>query len=335
MKYKHLFYLMTILLVTFSCEKIREENPMPAASGIRIQAFVPQSVSTSNKRVTLDASRTLSLSRTRALSFSWSVRDYPPGISLPRIKDANLSIAYIDSLMTPGLYRIGLLVTDSDGNWADTVYSMEVIRDTLLDYPPRAQAGADITIMAPMDEVDLNGMETYRLNPVGRNLNMQWSVISQPAGSPIVNIITPRSPITRAGTLRVGVYQFRLEVENELGLRAADTLTVTVLPDQLTGTTLVFENQVWEKFIEPDNGWGEWIYVAIRLKDARFEGREYTNLEVRVWNESKQDWDPADTYAFEVYKQDGIVVVYYPWNENESIYFKDLGKKTRLQVKFL
>jgi hypothetical protein len=329
--------LRTLLLLTFilcACKKPEQETTVSPDPKIRIDAFVPVAAWTSYNRVYLDASRTLSLNGGRALRFAWSILDFPSGISRPRIIDSNVSIAAIDSLITPGTYRIGLAVQDQKGNRSDTTFTLEVMRDNLLDHPTRANAGEDIVITAPVSYVDLNGMETYRLNPAGRNLDLYWQVTDKPVGSPQVFINSPQSPVTRASNLRQGRYLFALEVVNELGIRASDTVTVTVLPDSMTGKTLVFENLTWEKYMEPDNGWGEWIYVALRVKDSRFLGREPKDIELSVWNEASRVWEAPGTYEFFV-DADGTLVVYYPWDENESIYFKDLGKKTKVQVKFL
>jgi hypothetical protein len=55
-------------------------------------------------------------------------------------------------------------------------------------------------------------------------------------------------------------------------------------------------------------------------------------MEVSFWNESVQAWDKPD---FHYIDSDGTLVIYYPWNDDESIYFKEVGKKTKVQVKFL
>jgi len=89
--------------------------------------------------------------------------------------------------------------------------------------PPVANAGADQTITLPINSILLNG--TGSNDPDGTIATYAWSKISGPnAGT----IATANAVTTNVTGLTQGVYQYRLQVTDNSGATAADTVQVTV-----------------------------------------------------------------------------------------------------------
>ena len=55
----------------------------------------------------------------------------------------------------PGIYQFNLTVTDSRNGTNSTTATINVLKET--DYPPTANAGPDIVLFLPQNEVTLNG----------------------------------------------------------------------------------------------------------------------------------------------------------------------------------
>jgi len=310
-----------------ACQK--PETGIPAGPQvIIIEASVPSKIYTNTKQVYLDANKTISLNRLRTLFYSWDCTSFPAATGRPEIKNPLQAFAWVENLGI-GQYKFQLIVKDNLGNIADSIYSLDVLEDTLVGIVPIVKAGPDQVINAPRPDVNLNGYETIFFNAAARALNFKWRVIKQPAGSIQVEIYSDASPVSDAFGLEEGVYQFSLEVRNEVGAIGADTMQVTVLPDPLKGTTRIFEDRVWEKreiFLSP--------YVSIEIKEQDFfRYRNNRNMEVRVWDEQKREWSDSKKYGW--YADSFGLTIPYPWNEDEKIYLKEVGKKTRVQVKFL
>ncbi len=96
----------------------------------------------------------------------------------------------------------------------------ELIND---NKPPIAHAGRDTIILSPQDSVTLDGSASN--DPGGSLREYLWSKVS---GSSSFSIIHPQSVQTLVKNLTTGVYRFELQVTDNMGLSAKDTLTVTV-----------------------------------------------------------------------------------------------------------
>jgi hypothetical protein len=89
---------------------------------------------------------------------------------------------------------------------------------------PVANAGPDQIIYFPTDSIILNG--TNSIDPDGFITNWNWSKISGPANSSILN---SDLALTKVKNLDTGTYHFELIVTDNGGLQARDTLVVKVL----------------------------------------------------------------------------------------------------------
>ncbi len=92
-----------------------------------------------------------------------------------------------------------------------------------VNHPPVANAGADQTITLPTNSVLLNG--TASTDPDGTITTYAWSKISGPAAGAIASANAVTTTVTG---LTQGVYRFRLQVTDNSGAIAADTVQVTV-----------------------------------------------------------------------------------------------------------
>jgi hypothetical protein len=311
-----------LIMCNSACWKDTPEKPI-VFGNVRLEALVPSMVYSNKKEALLDGSRTETLNGKRSLKFLWVCTNFPAGTRSPRIENPTRALTKVDSL-NPGQYRFRFTVDDSLGHHAESSYAMEYILDTLLGKFPIASAGPDRQIKLPVNETDLDGYQTWFLNPNGRALNFIWTLISKPLGSidPIIN--TPLEAQTRIWNLIEGKYQFRLEVVNELGFKSADTMEVTVLPDPLKGTTRIYEDLVWKGIIDYD--WGHSVYMQIY--DQEFTDlRNHDNMEVWVWDEKKSAWFNPDFFPW--YSYGGSVLIYSSDADTTLI-----GKKTRVQMKF-
>jgi ribosomal protein L14 len=122
--------------------------------------------------------------------------------------------------LTQGVYRFRLQVTDNSGATADA--TVQVTVNAAPNQPPVVNAGADQTITLPINSVVLSGSAN---DPDGTITTYAWSKISGPnAGT----IATANAVSTNVTGLTQGVYRFRLQVTDNSGATAADTVQVTV-----------------------------------------------------------------------------------------------------------
>ena len=90
--------------------------------------------------------------------------------------------------------------------------------------PPVVNAGADLTIVLPVDSVNLSGTAT---DADGTLASYAWTKIAGPAS---FTISTGSSLNTLVKGLKKGVYKFELKVTDNKGASTKDTVQVTVNP---------------------------------------------------------------------------------------------------------
>ena len=89
--------------------------------------------------------------------------------------------------------------------------------------PPIAIAGADQSITLPTNSILLDG--SISNDPNGSIVAWQWTKLSGPSS---FNIINPGTQQTQVTNLVLGIYQFELNVTDNGGLSAKDTVQVIV-----------------------------------------------------------------------------------------------------------
>jgi hypothetical protein len=192
-------------------------NQLPVAvAGNDIVITLPTNNATLNGAASNDPDGTIS-------AYSWSQLSGPGSalISSPGSATTNVSS------LVQGVYRFRLVVTDNSGaTGADTV---SVTVNAAPPPPPApnrlpvAIAGADQSVRFPINFVALNGNASY--DPDGTITSYSWSQISGPGNA---SIAAPFSASTVVNGFVAGVYSFRLEVKDNSGAIAADTVMVRV-----------------------------------------------------------------------------------------------------------
>ncbi|ULQ54445.1 PKD domain-containing protein [Flavihumibacter fluvii] len=199
-------------------------NPAPAAPLKRApiaKAGGKKTVSSTSTQITAAASYDTDGQIT---TYTWTQVSGPnkANISNPKAATANLSN------LVPGTYNFKLEVIDNDGLKGSEILTL------LVTIPPVAKAGADITITLPTNTATLNGSTSS--DPDGTIQAYSWSQVTGPKISTISSASSAR---TNVNSLATGVYEFKLEVTDNNGLKDADTVKVTVKPEPVNKVPVI------------------------------------------------------------------------------------------------
>ena len=121
------------------------------------------------------------------------------------------------------MYGFELKVTNYEGLFSKDTMLVIVYDPSQPNQPPVADAGSDLTLFLPVNNVTLSGHAS--MDPDGYVLSYLWMKISGPDQSAIVYSSAASTGVTG---LTEGTYQFRLEVIDNLGAIDDDTVAVTV-----------------------------------------------------------------------------------------------------------
>ncbi len=165
--------------------------------------------------VTLDGS--LSEAKSGSIAeYSWYKLTGPLGET---IATPNQVLTFVSNL-TEGEYAFELKVTD--GNGLSSTASVAIIVKPA-PVPPVADAGENISITLPMNNILLDG--TGSSAPSGTITGYVWSQLSGPSGSVI---LSPGNAKTNVTGLTEGIYVFELQVTDDNGLSSTSSISVTV-----------------------------------------------------------------------------------------------------------
>lgn len=180
-------------------------------------------------------------------------------------------VSAITKLDSPGNYVFELKAVDDRAGWSlDTiVVTINAQGAIILNQRPVAVAGADTSITLPAQSISLDASASF--DPENALVSFAWSKLSGPDTYTIAN---PSEKITNAGNLVEGVYEFRLMVADTGGLKAYDTIRVTVKPlpdpvpsepirDSLVTTPNPFFSYIDISYINSATG-----SVSVRMFDA-------------------------------------------------------------------
>ncbi len=122
----------------------------------------------------------------------------------------------------PGLYRIGLTVTDAGGLSSTDEVQVTVTRP-VVNLPPVAVAGDDLAVSLNT-ALRLDGSASF--DPEGTTLTHRWSIVSQPTLAGLtISCATAGCSVTLS---TAGDYLFRLTVTDGGGLTATDEVAISV-----------------------------------------------------------------------------------------------------------
>jgi|GEM_PF-2053204 len=148
----------------------------------------------------------------KLLTFQWSKFSGPASFN---IVNGNTPNPQIDNLTT-GVYQFQLMVTDIYGasGW-DLV-------QVLVNVPPVANAGADISFTLPANSTTLSGRGT---DSDGQVVVYAWAKVEGPSN---YTIVSGQSQNTSVTNLVRGTYKFQLTVTDNSGGKGFDTMQVIV-----------------------------------------------------------------------------------------------------------
>ncbi len=141
------------------------------------------------------------------------------GPTLGVINNPTAAAAQVTNVIA-GVYLYELTATDNAGATGKDTVSVTII--TAGNQAPIAAAGADQTIMLPVDSAILSGVGTDADGTIGSCL---WVKIAGPSAGSTTN---PDSANAKATGLISGVYEYQLTVVDNLGAIGRDTVVVTV-----------------------------------------------------------------------------------------------------------
>ncbi len=200
-------------------------QPPVANAGTDIIITLPTNNTTLNGTASSDPDGTIS-------TYAWTKISGPATFTISNAAAASTSLINL----VQGVYSFRLQVTDNGGaSAADTVVitvNPAPPPPPPSNQPPVANAGSDISITLPVNSTTLNGSASS--DPDGTISIYAWTAISGPATYTIANSSAASTALTN---LVQGVYSFRLQVTDNSGASAADTIVVTVnaappLPNQ-------------------------------------------------------------------------------------------------------
>ena len=178
--------------------------------------------------------------------------------------------------------------------------------------PPIAIAGPDQNITLPTDSISMDG-STSR-DPDGTIIKFLWTKISGPVS---FNIVKPADSITKVKLLTAGTYQFELNVTDNRGLSAKDTVQITVMnpspsnrppvanagPDQtiiLPATTVTINGN---SSTDPDNNIASFAWTKISgpstfaISNANIAQTQVANLIEGVYQFELKVTDAAGLFS--------------------------------------
>jgi hypothetical protein len=147
------------------------------------------------------------------VSFSWKEISGPSEATITGEAD---KIASVKNLVS-GVYHFSLTVTNTFGlQDHDTV-------EVIVTHRPVANAGANQTIVLPLNKALLNGSASSDAD--GSITTFLWIKLSGPTGGTIVD---PNKAIAKAQDLTQGLYRFMLTVIDNTGVPSSDIVEVRV-----------------------------------------------------------------------------------------------------------
>ncbi|HSB91663.1 MAG TPA: PKD domain-containing protein [Flavitalea sp.] len=206
-------------------------------------------------------------------SYTWRYLSGPDSSS---IVDANSMETWVDGLKE-GRYKFELTVADNLNEKVSDTIVIKVL--AALNQAPSALAGKNISLVLPVDSTTLDGSGST--DPEGSSLQYLWTKIKGPAGE---TVETPGGAVTRISGLSEGVYYYQLQVTDNGGLQALDTIRVTV-KGQLN--------------LAPDADAGKNITILITASGAKLNGSQSSDVDGTIVS---YHWRKLAGAAGEVYE---------------------------------
>lgn len=130
----------------------------------------------------------------------------------------------LDDLKEPGDYTFKLTLTDSDKAENSTTAVIQVVEE--IDYPPQANAGADVILYLPHNNITLNGTLSTDDHQI---VSWEWTKEAT-EDVKAVDMQNTRTPFLELSHLEVGIYTFELKVTDAKGQNSSSKVHVFVKP---------------------------------------------------------------------------------------------------------
>jgi hypothetical protein len=150
-------------------------------------------------------------------SYQWTKISGPTQYSIASSNQAQTAVTNL----TTGIYSFELKVTDNSGA-IDRDTAQVIVNAAPPNLPPTANAGSDINITLPTNNVTLSGSGS---DPDGTIASYQWTKTSGPSQYAIGSSTQSQTSVTN---LTQGTYTFELTVTDNNGATAKDAIQVTV-----------------------------------------------------------------------------------------------------------
>jgi hypothetical protein len=197
--------------VTVNAAPLPNQPPVAVAGNNQV-ITLPVSSVTVNGNGSTDADGSIT-------GYQWTKIDGPAQFT---IVSPNTVQTVVNNL-TQGVYRFELKVTDNKQAISRDTISITV--NAAVNKAPVAIVSGNQTIVLPQNSVTVNGNNSYDTD--GTIAAYQWTRIDGPAQ---FTIATANQSQTVINNLVEGVYRFALQVTDDKGATAKDTLKITVSP---------------------------------------------------------------------------------------------------------
>ncbi|CAH2043698.1 unnamed protein product, partial [Iphiclides podalirius] len=155
------------------------------------------------------------------ISWHWELTSGPIGYQPPLLDGPTL---VLKDLKQPGNYTFKLTVEDSDHVKNSTYANITVLNHT--DYPPEANAGQDVIIYLPNNNLTLNGSLSTDDHEI---TSWEWTKSTEDENK-AVDMQNTHSPYLQLSNLSEGVYTFVLKVTDSSGQFSTADVHVFVKP---------------------------------------------------------------------------------------------------------
>lgn len=130
----------------------------------------------------------------------------------------------LEDLKEPGNYTFKLTVTDSDKAENSTTATIQVVEE--IDYPPQANAGADVILYLPHNNITLNGTLSTDDHQI---VSWEWTKDASDQ-TMAVDMQNTRTPYLELSHLEEGIYTFELKVVDAKNQNSSSKVHVFVKP---------------------------------------------------------------------------------------------------------
>lgn len=215
-----LVFLYTVLAIFSSCKREHScENCFVNNKPPKANAGADQKIVLPLDSVLLDGTASSDPDGT-ITSYKWTTISGPGSF----IYGNPNQIKTIIRNLKAGFYKIELTVSDDGGLQSRDTTQITVDSANTSNHAPVANAGADQTIVLPINTIMLDGRSST--DPDNNITSYTWTKINGPSSYTLSNVNAAQ---TTATNLAEGVYQFELKVVDAGGLFSKDTVEVKVV----------------------------------------------------------------------------------------------------------